>query len=111
MWSCWLRPAGCAALSLPLAWHFLYTQCQSSQWEVATGHHTFMSELLLELLGLFLRLLCRGLQASRALLASLYGGLELDINADLLRLEVIVCARLGLNLGEQGVDKLDGGFG
>lgn len=64
-------------------------------------HRTLFSELLLQLFGLLLCLFSGSLQAPCALLAGLDSRLKLDINADLLRLKVVVCARFGFDLCEQ----------
>lgn len=91
-------------LSLPLVEHFLCKHVSEGDKEVAAARHTLLSKLLLQLFCFVLRLLCGGLQAPCALLAGLDSRLELDIDADLLRLEVIVCARLCFNLDEQCLD-------
>ena len=77
----------------------------SMNWRrVSFASHTFLDKLLLQFLGLLLRLLCRGLQDPRALLAALDSCFELDIGANLVRLQVIVGACLGFDLGEQRLD-------
>lgn len=70
-----------------------------------------MDDSLAQLLGVLVRLLGGRLQRSRALLAALDCGLELNVCANFVRLQVIVGARFGLDLSKQRLDELDGGLG
>jgi hypothetical protein len=72
---------------------------------------TFTCELRPQLVGLFLRPLSGGLQRARALLRALHGTIKLDIGLELLRLQVLKLARPGVDLGEQRLHELGGGFG